>query len=55
LLIENKVYDITNWAKRHPGGGKILGHFSGEDATVGKTALYVKMVKAAKIVLFVNW
>ena len=33
LLIENKVYDITNWAKRHPGGGKILGHFSGEDAT----------------------
>ncbi|CAC5371548.1 FADS2 [Mytilus coruscus] len=33
LLIENKVYNITNWAKKHPGGGKILGHFSGQDAT----------------------
>ena len=34
LLIENKVYNITTWAKKHPGGAKILGHFSGEDATV---------------------
>ena len=34
LLIENKVYDITTWCKKHPGGAKILGHFSGEDATV---------------------
>lgn len=34
ILINGKVYDVTNFAKRHPGGAKILNHFAGEDATV---------------------
>ncbi|KAK6165233.1 hypothetical protein SNE40_022196 [Patella caerulea] len=33
LQIDGKVYDITTWAKRHPGGAKIISHFSGQDAT----------------------
>ena len=36
LLINGKAYDITEFAKRHPGGAKILNHYAGEDATVSK-------------------
>lgn len=35
LMINGKVYDLSRWAKKHPGGAKILGHYAGEDATVG--------------------
>lgn len=34
LMIKGKVYDLSRWAKKHPGGAKILGHYAGEDATV---------------------
>lgn len=34
LMINGKVYDLSRWAKKHPGGAKILGHYAGEDATV---------------------
>ncbi|KAM7085280.1 fatty acid desaturase 2-like protein FADS2B isoform 1-T1 [Molossus nigricans] len=33
LVINRKVYDVTGWADRHPGGRRVLHHFSGEDAT----------------------
>ena len=31
--IDDRWYDVTSWAKFHPGGDKILEHFDGEDAT----------------------
>lgn len=34
LVIDRKVYDVTRWASRHPGGRRVLGHHAGEDATV---------------------
>lgn len=34
LVIEGQVYNITNWARRHPGGSKVIGHYAGQDATV---------------------
>lgn len=34
LVINRKVYNITQWAKRHPGGFRVIGHYAGEDATV---------------------
>ncbi|CAH8475763.1 unnamed protein product [Heterobilharzia americana] len=34
IVINNKVYDVTNWQNRHPGGRKVLGHYAGQDATV---------------------
>ena len=34
LLINGKAYDVTQFAKKHPGGAKILNHYAGEDATV---------------------
>lgn len=34
LVIQGKAYDITNFAKRHPGGAKVISHYAGEDASV---------------------
>lgn len=34
LVINRKVYDVTGWAERHPGGRRVLHHYAGEDATV---------------------
>ncbi|XP_037694550.1 fatty acid desaturase 2-like protein FADS2B isoform X1 [Choloepus didactylus] len=33
LVINRKVYNITSWADRHPGGHRVLNHYAGEDAT----------------------
>lgn len=34
LVIERKVYNVTKWANRHPGGQRVISHYAGEDATV---------------------
>lgn len=34
IVIEGKVYDVTKWQNRHPGGRKIIGHYATQDATV---------------------
>lgn len=33
LVIDRKVYDVTHWALRHPGGARLIKHYAGEDAT----------------------
>ncbi|XP_030057044.1 acyl-CoA 6-desaturase isoform X2 [Microcaecilia unicolor] len=33
LVIERKVYNISEWVRRHPGGARVIGHYAGEDAT----------------------
>ncbi|KAL8593142.1 hypothetical protein ACOMHN_009797 [Nucella lapillus] len=40
LIINGKAYDITNFAKRHPGGAKVITHYAGEDATDAWTAFH---------------
>nr|XP_004553068.2 fatty acid desaturase 2 [Maylandia zebra] len=40
LVIDRKVYNITHWAKRHPGGFRVIGHYAGEDATEAFTAFH---------------
>ncbi|KAL8170053.1 UNVERIFIED_CONTAM: Fatty acid desaturase 1 [Gekko kuhli] len=35
LVIERKVYDISRFHKRHPGGSRVISHYAGQDATVG--------------------
>eukprot|EP01116_Phalansterium_solitarium_P012788 TRINITY_DN2938_c0_g1_i2.p1 TRINITY_DN2938_c0_g1~~TRINITY_DN2938_c0_g1_i2.p1 ORF type:complete len:429 (-),score=104.58 TRINITY_DN2938_c0_g1_i2:311-1597(-) len=32
LIVDNKVYDVTNWQRKHPGGSSIT-MFRGQDAT----------------------
>ena len=39
IVIDNNVYDVTEWQGKHPGGARILGHFAGQDATVGTNIL----------------
>ena len=37
LVIDGEVYDITTWARRHPGGSKVISHYAGQDATVSES------------------
>ncbi|KAK2100351.1 Fatty acid desaturase 3 [Saguinus oedipus] len=36
LVIERRVYDISRWEQRHPGGSRLIGHHGAEDATLGR-------------------
>ncbi|CAL8356499.1 unnamed protein product [Lota lota] len=40
LVINRKVYNITQWAKRHPGGWRVISHYAGEDATEAFVAFH---------------
>lgn len=40
LVIDRKVYDVTQWAQRHPGGFRLIKHYAGEDATDAFTAFH---------------
>jgi len=33
LVIDNEVFNITNWANKHPGGSRVITHYAGQDAT----------------------
>ncbi|KAF1386791.1 hypothetical protein PFLUV_G00098550 [Perca fluviatilis] len=47
LVIDRKVYNITQWTKRHPGGIRVISHYAGENATEAFTAFHpdLKFVK----------
>lgn len=34
LVVDRKVYNVTKWSTRHPGGHRVIAHYAGEDATV---------------------
>ncbi|XP_039922336.1 acyl-CoA (8-3)-desaturase isoform X1 [Hirundo rustica] len=33
LVIDRKVYDISGFCRRHPGGSRVISHYAGQDAT----------------------
>ncbi|RXM36216.1 Fatty acid desaturase 1 [Acipenser ruthenus] len=33
LVIDRKVYNISEFCKRHPGGVRVISHYAGQDAT----------------------
>ncbi|XP_072034199.1 acyl-CoA 6-desaturase-like isoform X2 [Amphiura filiformis] len=41
LIIDNSVYDVTEWQNRHPGGRRLLAHHTGQDATEAFTAFHL--------------
>ncbi|XP_008561776.1 PREDICTED: fatty acid desaturase 2-like protein FADS2P1, partial [Galeopterus variegatus] len=43
LVINRKVYDVTSWADRHPGGRRVLNHYAGEDATDAFRAMHLDL------------
>lgn len=34
IVIDGHIYNVTNFAKKHPGGEKIIHGYAGQDATV---------------------
>lgn len=34
VVINDYVYNLTNFKRTHPGGTKLIDHFAGQDATV---------------------
>ncbi|NXK04039.1 FADS2 desaturase, partial [Herpetotheres cachinnans] len=41
LVIQRKVYNVTKWANRHPGGHRVISHCAGEDATDAFQAFHI--------------
>lgn len=39
FVIENIVYDVSNWAKKHPGGEEVLQEYYGRDASMEFSAV----------------
>lgn len=33
IVVDNFVYDITRFARKHPGGSKVINHYAGQDAS----------------------
>lgn len=44
VVIDRKVYNVTQWAKRHPGGFRVLFHYAGEDATVNTSFFTINII-----------
>ena len=36
IVVDNQVYDITTWARKHPGGSRVISHYAGQDASVSR-------------------
>jgi fatty acid desaturase 2 (delta-6 desaturase) len=51
LVINDQVFDVTEWSKRHPGGIRMISHFAGQDATVSAPKYYLSSV-CSKLFLF---
>ena len=35
IVLEGRVYDVSNFKKRHPGGWQLMEDHAGQDASVG--------------------
>ncbi|XP_044281736.1 acyl-CoA (8-3)-desaturase-like [Varanus komodoensis] len=40
LVIDRKVYDVSQFYRQHPGGTRVISHYSGQDATDAFTAFH---------------
>ncbi|XP_062994684.1 acyl-CoA (8-3)-desaturase-like [Elgaria multicarinata webbii] len=48
LVIDRKVYDISSFFQRHPGGARVISHYAGQDATDAFTAFHLQKAQVSK-------
>lgn len=48
IVIDRKVYDVSEWASRHPGGTRIISHYAGQDATEAFKTFHTNMKLVGK-------
>ncbi|ESO06799.1 hypothetical protein HELRODRAFT_76893 [Helobdella robusta] len=48
IVIEDKVYNVSEWAKKHPGGSAIMGHYAGQDASEAFREFHKDKLKVSK-------
>uniref|UniRef100_A0A672TIC4 Cytochrome b5 heme-binding domain-containing protein n=1 Tax=Strigops habroptila TaxID=2489341 RepID=A0A672TIC4_STRHB len=48
LVIERKVYDISHFCRRHPGGARLISSHAGQDATDAFVAFHVDKALVSK-------
>ncbi|KAJ6654145.1 hypothetical protein lerEdw1_007413 [Lerista edwardsae] len=48
LVIDRKVYDISRFHKRHPGGSRVISGYAGQDATDPFTAFHIHQTLVRK-------
>lgn len=48
-VVEGKVYDLTNWVRRHPGGPANITRMCGKDGTNGFLAMHRTAPKPAQV------
>ncbi|CAC5410891.1 unnamed protein product [Mytilus coruscus] len=48
MVIQGEVYNITNWANKHPGGSKVISHYAGQDATDAFQAFHNDLASVKK-------
>ncbi|KAJ6654118.1 hypothetical protein lerEdw1_007386 [Lerista edwardsae] len=48
LVIDRKVYDISRFHKRHPGGSRVISGYAGQDATDAFTAFHLDQTLVRK-------
>lgn len=48
IVVDDYVYDVTNFAKRHPGGEKIISGYAGEDASEAWYAFHTDKSRVTK-------
>mmetsp|Transcript_3131 Transcript_3131/g.4816 ORF Transcript_3131/g.4816 Transcript_3131/m.4816 type:complete len:480 (-) Transcript_3131:30-1469(-) len=49
IIVDNKVYDLTNWVDKHPGGKEVLLLMAGRDATAAFKSYHPFTDKPRKI------
>lgn len=48
LVINRKIYNISSFYRRHPGGARVISHYSGQDATDAFTAFHIDKALVSK-------
>lgn len=41
IVIEDLVYDVSRFSRKHPGGERLMLNHAGQDATVGQSIFFL--------------